>query len=114
MHWLPDLMERTNNCVRVNAPHGEVLLRPSRNGIQADYRRGPLVNGSANAYANSVKQAALDYARQLQLPWSSGPGEAIKIEDPMLYYEQTFRPDILAAETLLRWDSGSCASQPGI
>lgn len=104
MHCPPDLMERRDNSVRIDAPKGEVLLRPTRNGIEAEYISGPLVNASASAYANSVKQAALDYAHELELPWSSGADKTIQIKDPILYYEQTFRPDILAAETLLRWE----------
>lgn len=114
MHWLSNLMKRTATGVRIDAPEGEVWLRPTTRGIKAEYMNGPLANASASAYARAVKRAALDYARGLELPWSSGPEQAIRIKDPMLYYEQTFRPDILAAETLLRWESRSHASQAGI
>jgi hypothetical protein len=109
MHWLTDLMRRTEGGIRIDAPEGEVWLSPTPTGIKADYRRGNLVNGSATAYAESVKQAALDYACELELPWSSHPDGTIRVEDSQLYYKQTFRPDILASETLLRWKSKSCA-----
>ena len=107
MHWLPDLMHCTGAGVRVNAPKGEVWLRPTRDGIKADYTTGPLVNGNATAYAKAVKQTALDYAHELELPWSKDTQGNIRIKDLQRYYEHTFRPDILAAETLLRWESRS-------
>ena len=114
MQWRPGIMACSAEGVRIETPAGEVWLRPTPQGIQAEYARGPLVNGSATAYAREVKQAALNYAHALELPWSNHGDATIRINDHQLYYEQTFRPDILAAETLLRWESRSCASQTGI
>ena len=113
MQRQPEIMACRAGGVRIETPAGEVWLRPTPQGIQAEYARGPLVNGSATAYAGEVKQAALDYSHALDLPWSSDGDATIRINDHQRYYEQTFRPDLLAAETLLRWESRSCASQTG-
>lgn len=98
-------MERTTRGIYIHAPKGKVLLRKTRGGLRADYQAGPLVNGTATAYARKIRMAVLEYARGLELPWSTGPDGQITIRDQRRYYEQTFNRELSIAETLLRWES---------
>ncbi|MFP4157992.1 MAG: hypothetical protein ACLFU4_10275 [Opitutales bacterium] len=98
-------MERTLEGVRIHAPHGEVLLRASGDGIKASYESGRLVQAAADAYAVQVAQVALAYAKRRQLPWSTDAAGHIVIHDAQRYYEDSFCPELQAVETLLRWDS---------
>ena len=98
-----ELMRRTREGVLIQGNQGEVLLMPAAQGLSAAYVAGPLVNGSALAYAQTIQVAALRYAKQLSLPWRLDAEGGIKVTDPHHYYEDCFRPEVHAAETLLRW-----------
>ena len=103
MHLSLDMIRRTDDGVLICAPQGEVLLRRTRQGITAKYRKGPLVNGTATAFAEKAKQSVLNYAQELKPPWTTGRGGCIHINNHQQFYEQTFSAPSYALETLKRW-----------
>jgi hypothetical protein len=98
-----DMIRRTEDGVLICAPKGEVRLRRNPSGISATYERGPLVNGTAMAYTQSVTQHALAYASQHDLPWRTRRDGSMEITDHRKFYEQTFNASTHAIETLNRW-----------
>lgn len=105
-------MERTAEGVRIHAPGGEVLLRLTPQGIEGSYEKGPLVNGSAAAYAQQIAREAVNLARQLDLPWSTDDAGHIVVNEPQRYYRESFSPELMAAETLLHWLARTKATLP--
>ena len=103
MLWTAENMRRTSDGVRIETTRGTVLLSPGRNRIDARYLYRPLVNGTATAFAQRIRDEALQLARQVELPWTLSEKGSLRIKDHRQFYEQSFRPEIQAVETLLRW-----------
>lgn len=103
MHLSLDHIRWTEDGVLICDPQGDVLLKQSSEGITAEYGNGPLVDGTATAFAEKVKRIALDYALKIRLPWTVGDDGSIRIHDHQTYYEQTFSATTYALETLKRW-----------
>jgi hypothetical protein len=92
--------------VLADGPHGPVLLRRRGRSIEAHYRGSTLVNGSALAYAEQVRAAALAEARDFPLPWEKTPAGRPRITDHRRFYEQTFKPALAGIEALRGWVEG--------
>lgn len=103
MHISLNMIRRTDDGVLISAPHGEVFLKRTGNGITAKYCSGPLVSGSTIQFAEKARRAALEQAISLQLPWSVNREGSISIRDQQQFYEQTFCSQSYALETLKRW-----------
>jgi len=103
MHLPLDMIRRTDDGVLISSPRGEVLLKRSREGITAEYLSGPLVNGTSTAFDENAKSALLNYASEIELPWTRSHVGSIKINDHERFYEQTFSGPTYALETLNRW-----------
>ncbi len=103
MHLSLDTIRWTDHGVLICDPQGEVLLKQSSEGITAEYGNGPLVDGTATAFAEKVKRTALDYALKIRLPWTMDDDGSIRIHDHQRYYKQSFSTTTYALETLKRW-----------
>ncbi|MGJ8653072.1 MAG: hypothetical protein ACSHX8_07345 [Opitutaceae bacterium] len=102
-------MRLTDDGVIVHSPHGEVILRRTKHGITAKYHSGPLINGTASAFADKVKICALNHALEIDLPWSTNANGSIIIHNHKQFYNQTFCPSTYALETLKRWSQNRLA-----
>lgn len=103
MHLSLNRIRRIGDGVHIYAPEGEVVLKQTETGISATYRRGPLVNGSAEAFTQNLKQKVLNEASQQKLPWKTRHDGSIEIMDHRQFHEQTFSAATHALETLKRW-----------
>ena len=103
MHLLPRTFRLTTDGVEIDGPHGSVLLRLRVGQIEAHYTDNKLVNGNAQAYANSLLNAALLATKTFPLPWTYDSQGRQRITDHKQFYEQTFNPELRGIETLKRW-----------
>lgn len=107
MRLHPDIIRRTEDGIRIDAPLGKVLLQPTPEGapegIATHYMAGPLVNGTAQNYAEAIRAEALEAARATPLPWRTRRDGSIRITDHAAFYEQSFSPQIEWLECLQRW-----------
>ena len=103
MRLNPQSIEINSEGLLIQGPLGAVLLSKSGTEIQAEYRGRQLINGSARRYAEQVKQAAIETAQRISLPWSVHACSGIVIHDHRSYYEQTFSPALAAHERLKLW-----------
>lgn len=99
----PQMLELCGDAVIIRCPKGVVRLSFRADQLDAQYLYGQLMNGSAEAYAGHVKQAALEYAQSFILPWHSTQATGTRIHDHSLFYTQTFSSQLLPIETLKRW-----------
>jgi hypothetical protein len=99
----PQQLTLTGDGVLADGPQGPVLLRRRGRCIEAHYRGHTLVNGSAQAYAEEVREAALAEARAFPLPWENGPNGRPRITHHRRFYEQTFQPALAGIEALRGW-----------
>ena len=99
------MIRRTDDGVLISAPSGEVLLKRGKECIVAEYHSGPLINGTATAFAEKAKRTALEYASKLEMPWTEDRDDGLKIHDHGVFYQQTFSNQTYALETLNRWTS---------
>lgn len=99
----PQSLQLSEDGILIRAPQGDIRLSKEGNEIRADYRGHQLINGSAQLYADTLKQAAIAYAESVTLPWSTSKTGEILIHDHEHYYEQTFSPHLQPLETLKHW-----------
>ena len=79
------------------------MLRFIGGQIEAHYTGHELVNGSAQAYADSQLIEALQAAETFPLPWTYDSQGRQRITDQKQFYEQTFNSDLGGIEKLKRW-----------
>lgn len=93
----------TEAGIEITGPEGPVRLRWIEGEIQARYIGEKLVNGSAQAYAEALSEAALHTAATFPLPWNYDSEGRQRINDHRQFYEQTFQRDLCGIERLLYW-----------
>jgi hypothetical protein len=103
MKLSPSCIHVSDNVVRVQGLHGPVSLRRTSSDIEAIYQGNSLVNGSAQRYAESIRQAALQTVASFSFPWTYDTQGRQQITDHARYYEQTFNGELRGIETLRRW-----------
>lgn len=103
MRVLPQSLRATTDGVEIDGPQGTVLLRLDADVVQAHYIGRELMNGSAQAYADSMLEEALLAAEKSPLPWTYDSQGRQRITDHRQFYEQTFNADLSGIEKLKRW-----------
>lgn len=103
MQLRPQSFRATADGVEIDAAHGAVRLQLSNGQIEAHYAGHELVNGSAQAYAESQLQAALRAVEAFPFAWSYDAQGQQRITDHALFYAQTFQPELRGIEKLHRW-----------
>lgn len=103
MRLLPQSLRATADSVEIDGPNGSVLVSLEAGELKARYAGSELVNGSAQAYTNSLLKEALDVTKTFPLPWTYDSQGRQRITDHKLFYEQTFAPYIPGLERLLKW-----------
>ncbi len=96
--------------MEVAGPYGPVRLAKTGNRIVACYFGQQLVNGSVGEYTLQLREAALQIASTVRLPWRSRPDGSIEVLDHELFYSQSFSLHLQALERLSHWiESPGCS-----
>lgn len=111
MKLTPQEISRTAEGVRVRGDAGDVLLRKNDKDITAHYLGKQLVNGSAHAYAEKLRQSALRLAEDYPLPWFVDEEKGMQVTEPRSFYAETFSPSVAGIETLVFWRSQSSGKE---
>lgn len=108
---LPQSLRATPDGVEIDGPDGSVRLRFIGGQIEAHYIGHELVNGSAQAYADSQLKEAVQAAQAFPLPWTYDSQGRQRITDYKQFYEQTFNSDLAGIEKLQHWTHSQAVGQ---